>query len=58
LSPLNTDSSLKTILYNLNTTNNDILATLVGCSQGEAIRAKIQFGTPWWFNDQKTGLIN
>jgi Glucuronate isomerase len=54
----NTDSLPKTILYDLNAANNDILATLAGCFQGEAIRAKIQLGTPWWFNDQKTGMIN
>lgn len=48
----------KTILYDLNATNNDLLVTLAGCFQGGGIRSKIQVGTAWWFNDQKNGILN
>lgn len=48
----------KTILYDLNATNNDLLVTLAGCFQGGAVRSKIQVGTAWWFNDQKNGILN
>ena len=48
----------KTILYDLNATNNDSLVTLAGCFQGEGVRSKIQVGTAWWFNDQKNGILN
>lgn len=45
----------KTILYNLNPRDNYMLATLAGNFQGE-VPGKIQFGTAWWFNDQRDGM--
>jgi len=46
----------KTIIYNLNPADNDALAALTGVFQGGGIAGKIQFGSAWWFNDQKTGI--
>ncbi|UXX81321.1 glucuronate isomerase [Reichenbachiella carrageenanivorans] len=46
----------KTILYNLNPRDNDLMATMAGnFNDGETV-GKIQFGTGWWFLDQKTGM--
>ncbi|HWR45932.1 glucuronate isomerase [Sporomusa sp.] len=47
----------KTILYCLNPRDNDVLATITGCFQGGGIPGKMQFGSGWWFNDQKDGMI-
>ncbi len=47
----------KTILYTLNAKDNDVLATIMGCFQGGGIPGKIQFGSGWWFHDQKDGMI-
>lgn len=46
----------KTILYHLNPRENEVLATMTGCFQGGKIPGKIQFGSAWWFNDQKDGM--
>lgn len=46
----------KTILYCLNPNDNETLATIAGCFQG-GVKGKIQFGSGWWFNDQKDGMI-
>ena len=47
----------KTILYCLNPVNNEVLGTITGCFQGDGIPGKMQFGSGWWFNDQKDGII-
>lgn len=47
----------KTILYCLNPANNEVLGTITGCFQAEGMPGKIQFGSGWWFNDQKDGMI-
>ncbi|MDH2435406.1 glucuronate isomerase [Pokkaliibacter sp. MBI-7] len=47
----------KTILYCLNPADNDMIATMIGNFQGGGIAGKIQFGSGWWFNDQKDGMI-
>ncbi|MCX8664068.1 MULTISPECIES: glucuronate isomerase [unclassified Gilliamella] len=47
----------KTILYCLNPSDNEILGTMIGNFQGESIQGKMQFGSGWWFNDQKDGMI-
>lgn len=52
-----TDELPKTILYCLNPRDNDVLGTIIGCFQGSGIPGKIQFGSGWWFNDQKDGMI-
>ncbi len=46
----------KTIIYNLNPRDNDLLATMIGNYQDGSIPGKMQFGTGWWFNDQKDGM--
>lgn len=46
----------RTILYTLNPKDNYVLAALMGCFQG-GIAGKLQFGSGWWFLDQKTGMI-
>ncbi|MCF7944933.1 MAG: glucuronate isomerase [Spirochaetia bacterium] len=46
----------KTILYCLNPRDNEVLAALIGCFQTDGIPGKIQFGSAWWFNDQRDGM--
>lgn len=52
-----TDQLPKTILYCLNPRDNEVLGTIMGCFQSGGIPGKIQFGSGWWFNDQKDGMI-
>ncbi len=51
-----TDELPKTILYTLNQNQNDILAAMTGNFMDSRTRGKLQFGAPWWFNDQKDGI--
>jgi len=53
-----TDQLPKTVLYNLNPRDNEVVAVLAGCFQGagSGIKSKIQFGSAWWFLDQKDGM--
>lgn len=46
----------KTILYNLNPRDNDVVATMVANFQDGSMPGKIQFGSGWWFLDQKHGM--
>ncbi len=46
----------KTILYNLNPGDNELVATMIGNFQGEPYSGKLQFGPGWWFLDQKSGM--
>ena len=46
----------KTILYNLNPADNEMIATMIGCFQDGTVAGKIQFGSGWWFLDQKDGM--
>ena len=50
------DKLPKTILYCLNPKDNEVLGTMIGNFQGGGIAGKIQFGSGWWFNDQKDGM--
>ena len=47
----------KTILYSLNPIDNAQLGTIIGCFQDSSVPGKIQHGSAWWFNDNKTGMI-
>jgi len=47
----------KTILYGINPSDNEVLATMAGNFQDGTIAGKIQFGSGWWFNDQKDGML-
>lgn len=51
-----TNSLPKTILYNLNPKDNYTLATMLGNFQAAPFKGKIQFGSGWWFNDQRDGM--
>ena len=46
----------KTILYNLNPNNNEIIAAMTGNFNDGSVAGKIQFGSGWWFLDQKDGM--
>jgi glucuronate isomerase len=52
------DSLPKTILYNLNPKDNYVLGTMLGNFQGSEAPGKIQFGSGWWFLDNKDGMVN
>lgn len=51
-----TDQLAKTILYNLNPADNELIATMIGNFNDGKIKGKIQFGSAWWFLDQKDGM--
>jgi glucuronate isomerase len=51
-----TDQLTKTVLYNLNPSDNEVFATLIGNFNDGSVRGKIQFGSGWWFLDQKDGM--
>lgn len=58
LGALENDAALpKTILYSLNPNDYHALATLMGCFQGGGVPGKMQFGTAWWFNDHRDGML-
>jgi len=46
----------KTILYNLNPRDNEVIATMAGNFQGGGIPGKIQYGSGWWCLDQLDGM--
>jgi glucuronate isomerase len=50
------DALAKTILYNLNPADNEVIATMIGNFQDGRTPGKIQFGSAWWFLDQKEGI--
>ena len=52
------DRLAKTILYNLNPADNEMLAAMTGNFNDGTIAGKMQFGAAWWFLDQKMGMIN
>ena len=49
-----TDQLAKTILYNINPSDNELLATMIGNFQDGSVPGKMQFGSAWWFLDQLT----
>lgn len=57
LDRLDTENKLaKTILYNLNPRDNEVMATMIGNFQDGTVPGKLQFGSSWWFLDQKDGM--
>ncbi len=57
LGELDFNSSLpKTILYTLNPKDNYVLGTMLGNFQKGPVSGKIQFGSGWWFNDNRDGM--
>ena len=47
----------RTILYNLNPSDNEVMATISGNFNDGSVPGKIQWGSAWWFLDQKDGMI-
>jgi glucuronate isomerase len=52
----NQDKLTKTIIYNLNPADNDLIATMTGNFNDGSVAGKVQFGSGWWFLDQKDGM--
>lgn len=52
-----TNQLAKTIIYNLNPSDNELIATMAGNFNDGSVAGKIQFGSAWWFLDQKDGMI-
>ncbi|HVV55834.1 MAG TPA: glucuronate isomerase [Mucilaginibacter sp.] len=46
----------KTIIYNLNPADNEVIASMTGNFNDGSVAGKIQFGSAWWFLDQKDGM--
>ncbi len=46
----------KTIVYNLNPSDNYAVATLLGCFQDGSMPGKMQFGSGWWHLDQREAM--
>ena len=51
-----TNQLTKTIVYNLNPSDNEVFATMVGNFNDGTVKGKVQFGAAWWFLDQKDGM--
>ncbi|MEM8763343.1 MAG: glucuronate isomerase [Bacteroidota bacterium] len=51
-----TDQLTKTILYNVNPSQNEVFTTMAGNFNDGSIRGKVQYGSAWWFLDQKEGM--
>jgi glucuronate isomerase len=57
LDKLDSENSLpKTIIYNLNPADNYVFATLIGNFQDGSVPGKVQYGSAWWFLDQKEAM--
>jgi glucuronate isomerase len=57
LDRLDTNNKLaKTIIYNLNPSDNELFASMIGNFQDGSIAGKIQYGSAWWFLDQLDGM--
>lgn len=50
------DKLAKTIIYNLNPADNELMATMTGNFNDGSVPGKVQFGAAWWFLDQKEGM--
>ena len=58
LNRLDTNNKLaKTIIYNLNPSDNELMAAMIGNFNDGSVAGKIQWGSGWWFLDQKDGMI-
>ena len=51
-----TDQLARTILYNMNPRDNELFATMIGNFQDGSVPGKMQYGSAWWFLDQKDGM--
>ncbi|WPR76623.1 glucuronate isomerase [Algoriphagus sp. NG3] len=50
------DQLAKTVIYNLNPRDNEVFATMIGNYNDGSVKGKIQFGSGWWYLDQKDGM--
>ena len=50
------DQLSKTIIYNLNPADNELMATMIGNFKDGSVAGKVQWGSGWWFLDQKDGM--
>jgi glucuronate isomerase len=50
------DQLARTILYNLNPADNEMMVTMAGNFNDGSIPVKVQYGAAWWFLDQKAGM--
>jgi glucuronate isomerase len=51
-----TDQLAQTVVYNLNPADNEVIATMLGNFADGRVKGKMQFGSGWWFLDQKDGI--
>lgn len=51
------DRLARTILYNINPSDNHMFAAMVGSFQDGSVPGKLQYGTAWWFLDQRRGIL-
>ena len=54
----NEDSCPRVVIFSLNPSDNEQIDTILGAFQTDEIPGKIQHGTAWWFNDNKSGMID
>ena len=52
----NTDQLARTILYNLNPSDNEMMITMAGNFNDGSYPMKVQYGAAWWFLDQMNGM--
>ncbi len=53
---MTTDQLARTILYNLNPADNEMMVTMAGNFNDGSQAGKVQYGPAWWFLDQKNGM--
>jgi glucuronate isomerase len=53
-----TNQLAKTIVYNLNPADNELMATMIGNFNDGSVAGKVQWGSAWWFLDQKAGMTS
>lgn len=51
-----TNQLTKTVVYNLNPADNEVFASMIGNFNDGSVKGKMQFGSAWWFLDQKDGM--
>jgi len=51
-----TNQLAKTVIYNINPSENEVFASMLGNFNDGSIKGKMQFGSGWWFLDQKDGM--
>ncbi len=51
-----TDQLAKTVIYNINPSDNEVFASMLGNFNDGSSKGKMQFGSGWWFLDQKDGM--